>query len=553
MIKCNWGAGALSVVLVASLLAFPSMTEANMDKKGTASAKPARFLSELAQLKQQVKQQQKWLKSNGIQKNAQKESVQEVLFKGKLDWYQNHTYRIVVEKDGVLRINEKNANDKVKYSLMDANSFEEVSNGAKMPAGEYFLSVWYDRELPSSENDVSYEVKVSGVSMNSVDNTAPELQTTAPIKHELRLTTEAKNFQLKGSVKGADRVDITANSTTYGLKGFTYSEALPFNPGRNSYQITAREMSGNMANEVFEVVKPHLQRYNSTNPAALSAQLSKKRYPSGAETVIITNSHFGAEALTANTLSSVQNAPILFTDANQLPVGVSTEIKRLGPSKAILLGGDKVVSKAVEEQLKKMNIKVDRRVESNPFISTSQLAEKILKDSEIDSVSIVEASDFASAMYMSAGYSSPILLVEKDRIPVETKAVLKKYPQIKNLLVVGPTGQISEAVKKQLGSYGKVAEVTGKDRFEVGVNVIRHFSKINEVDASEFVIVKDQDYASAVLGGGFYAPILFTPAHSLDKSVSTYFNESKPNVLHLLGGKEAISTQVEQQLKGKLN
>ncbi|MDQ0417952.1 putative cell wall-binding protein [Croceifilum oryzae] len=550
MIKSKWGAGALSVALVTSIFVFPSMTEAKMDKKGTTSANSTRSLSEL---KQQVKQQQKWLKSNGIQRNTPKESVQEAQFKGKLDWYQNHTYRIVVEKDGVLQINEKNSNDKVKYTLMNTTSFEEVSNGAKVPTGEYFLSVWYDQDLPPSENDVSYEVKVSGISMNSVDNTVPELQTNAPTKHELRLTTEAKNFSLKGSVKGADRVDITANSTSYGLRGFIYSEALPLNPGNNSYQITAREMSGNMANELFEVVKPHLQRYNGLNPAGISAQLSKQRYPSGAETVVIANSHFGSEALTAPALSSVTNAPILLTDANQLPAAVSTEIKRLGPSKAIILGDDKIVSKAVEEQLKKMNIQIDRQAGSNPFISTSQMAEKILKENEIDSVAIVEASDFASAMYMSAGYSSPILLVEKDRIPVETKSVLKKYPQIKNLLVVGPKGQISEAVKKQLGSYGKVMEVTGKDRLEVGVNVIRHFSKMNEAEVSEFVIVKDQDYASSLLGGGFYTPILFAPTHSLDKSVSTYLSENKPNVIYLLGGKEVISMQVERQLKEKLN
>lgn len=553
MTNRKWIVGVLSTAMVTSILSFPSISSAQVNHQGENFLKPSQTSNVIEQLKQQYTQQQKWLKSQGIQqKDRKKVIVKEANFKGKIDSYQTHQYHLVVEKAGTVRIDAKKTDPKVMYFLISTNDFEEYKNGDKIPAGEYFVGVVYDQENhPVSEKDVSYDLKISGISMSSVDTTVPKIRTTAPTKHELRVSPDTKTFQIKGSAKGADRIDVSVNQATFGLAGLTYSETWPLKAGYNSFGITALEMSGNMATESFQVVKPHMERFAGSNSASISAQVSKKGYPSGADTIIITNSRFSAEALTGTGLSMMHDAPILLTGTKKLPSTVSREIKRLEPSKAIILGGSKVVSVDIEKQLKKMGISIERQTGENRFASTAQMAEEMIKASEGDTVVVVEGSDFSSAMYASTTYL-PMLLVEKNRIPTETSAFLKKHPEVKNLLVVGEKGKLSTKVKKQLQTYGKMNEVTGANRFEVGVNLIDHFSKQYEMIPREFTVVKDQDFATALVSNKLFSPILFTPSASLDPIVNRFLDQNKPNMLHLLGGIKVISTMVEKQLKEKL-
>lgn len=553
MTNRKWIVGVLSTAMATSILSFPSISAAKMNHQGVKSSKPIHSLSMVEQLKQQYAMQQKWLKSKGIQrKDIKKVTVKEAHFKGKIDSYQTHQYQMVVDKAGTVQIDAKKSNAKVRYALIDTKEFQEYKSGDPIPAGEYFLGVTYDYEnYPPSEVDVPYELKISGVSMSSVDNTVPEIRTATPTKHELRVSPDTKTFHIKGSAKGADRIDVSVNYTTFGLAGLTYSEAWPLKAGDNSFRINALEMSGNMASESFQVVKPEIQRFAGANPASISVEVSKKQYPTGSNTIIIANTKFTAEALNGNALSMFNDAPILLTDTKKLPSIVTKEIQRLEPSKAIILGGTNVVSVDVEKQLKKLGLKVERQKGENRFASTAQMAEELVKISEGDTAIVVEGSDFSSFTFASTT-NLPMLLVEKNRVPAETAAFFKKHPDVKNLIVVGEKGLLSVSVKKQLQSFGKMTEVTGANRFEVGINLINHFSKLYEMAPTEFTVVKDQDFATALVSMKLGSSILFTPSNSLHATVNRFLDQNKPNIVKLLGGKEVISTKVEQQLKAKL-
>ncbi|MFP3339117.1 cell wall-binding repeat-containing protein, partial [Micrococcus sp. SIMBA_131] len=71
-----------------------------------------------------------------------------------------------------------------------------------------------------------------------------------------------------------------------------------------------------------------------------------------ADTVVITRGDGFADALAGAPLAYKYDAPILLTENHSMDREVQKEIKRLGASKAIVLGGSGAVSNYVAYQLK---------------------------------------------------------------------------------------------------------------------------------------------------------------------------------------------------------
>ena len=83
------------------------------------------------------------------------------------------------------------------------------------------------------------------------------------------------------------------------------------------------------------------------------------------------------DALTASSMASQYNAPILLSPGNTLPVSVGNYIKANKPKEIILLGGETVLSQNVENQLKNIGIPESRqKIEAGAYI-------KITKDTPL--------------------------------------------------------------------------------------------------------------------------------------------------------------------------
>ncbi len=108
------------------------------------------------------------------------------------------------------------------------------------------------------------------------------------------------------------------------------------------------------------------QAYNSVNAGSARG-----------DTVLLANANSWTDALAATPLADVLNASVLYTNPNALESKTSAELSRLkglGVTNVILLGGEAVISPAVETALVKMGFSVDRIGGANRYATAELLA-----------------------------------------------------------------------------------------------------------------------------------------------------------------------------------
>ncbi len=117
-------------------------------------------------------------------------------------------------------------------------------------------------------------------------------------------------------------------------------------------------------------------RAAGNNRFATAAAISKLSFDK-VDTVIIAYGYEYADALAGIPLAAKFNAPILLTHTKFIPNETLDEIKRLGAKKAILLGGEGVISKNSEESLKKAGLTTERIAGKTRFGTAAAIAEKV--------------------------------------------------------------------------------------------------------------------------------------------------------------------------------
>jgi putative cell wall-binding protein len=205
-------------------------------------------------------------------------------------------------------------------------------------------------------------------------------------------------------------------------------------------------------------VQQKTQRIKGTSRYETAIEISKQGWITS-DTVVLAKGNDFPDALAGGPLAYYHNAPILLTDGKALTPVTKKEISRLKAKKVIILGSEGAISKAVENELKNSGISIQRIGGKDRY----DTAAKIAKEIPASKVIIASGKNFPDALAV-APYASrnkfPILLTAKDTLPSSTKAALAG---MNSSIIVGSTGVVSDAVKKQLPNpvrYG------GKDRYE---------------------------------------------------------------------------------------
>jgi hypothetical protein len=84
---------------------------------------------------------------------------------------------------------------------------------------------------------------------------------------------------------------------------------------------------------------------------ATAAAVSKRYFPSGADTVFLANGLGFADALSAAPVAARNGSPILLTHATSLPAATATELARLAPDVIVVIGGTGAISDKVMKRL----------------------------------------------------------------------------------------------------------------------------------------------------------------------------------------------------------
>ena len=160
--------------------------------------------------------------------------------------------------------------------------------------------------------------------------------------------------------------------------------------------------------------------------------------------IILVNGFNNIDALTAGSLASKLNIPILLTQSDQLNETTEKAIKDWGIEKVTIIGGKTQVSEAIEEKLQNSGLKVDRLAGRTRVDTALEVAKAVYKDT--DKVIFANKTAYPDALiapYLSKAEQAPIILIDKDEASVSVKQYLRDN-KIKESIILGGKQSIEE-------------------------------------------------------------------------------------------------------------
>lgn len=160
--------------------------------------------------------------------------------------------------------------------------------------------------------------------------------------------------------------------------------------------------------------------------------------------IILVNGFNNIDALTAGSLASKLNIPILLTQSDQLNEITEKAIKDWGIEKVTIIGGKTQVSEAIEEKLQNSGLKVDRIAGRTRVDTALEVAKAVNKTA--DKVIFANKTAYPDALiapYLSKAEQAPIILIDKDEASVSVKQYLREN-KIKESIILGGKLSIEE-------------------------------------------------------------------------------------------------------------
>ena len=176
-------------------------------------------------------------------------------------------------------------------------------------------------------------------------------------------------------------------------------------------------------------------RYETS--AKIAQEIIKR---TGTKQAVIASGETFADALTVAPLANKNNMPILLVQPNNIPKATQEVLKQI--DKVIIVGGEKTISKEVENKLPNPT----RIAGANRYETAKKIYEYDFKDRK--EVNIANGTNFADSLVIGS-IDCPILLTESNEVPESTKEAIKDS-KFEKVNVFGGENSISESVVKEL-------------------------------------------------------------------------------------------------------
>ncbi len=304
-----------------------------------------------------------------------------------------------------------------------------------------------------------------------------------------------------------------------------------------------------------------------------AVEVSKQAFePGQASTVVIATGAQWPDALGGAALAGAENGPVLLTRPTDLPAAVAVEIGRLGVGSAIIVGGTGAVGTDVETALAGLvgAENVERIAGADRYETASKIAMAV-KDAyeenghwfsgEVLVASGLNFPDALAAAPIAAKRKMPLLLVQQDLVPPATANAVTGLG-IKNVLLLGGVGAVSEKVGADLVAYETVEELTrvgGADRYETAKLVAEHAVENYYMHWDGVALATGTNYPDALAGGVLQGlnggVMLLTPGEVLSGHTRQAFEENVTLIheVRYLGGQGAISQGVRDEVAAILH
>ena len=290
----------------------------------------------------------------------------------------------------------------------------------------------------------------------------------------------------------------------------------------------------------------------------------------GTDAVIITTGMNWPDALGGAVFSGGQMArgPILLVEQDSIPDAVWTEINRLDPTRAIILGGDSAISPAVETQLvsKLGAANVVRLAGADRYETSNKIAEYAITmdnddaGSNYDGVAFVATGmnfpDALAAGPVSAFREWPIFLADPNAGEDGTvPAAFMKAQGVTDVYILGGLNAVTQTQEDMLEAEfpGKVNRLSGQDRYATGARIAQ-FGDDSNLQWGSPCITTGENFPDALAGGPFAARwmsvILITPGDELHSAPKAKLEANKADIqsVFYLGGTQALSQDVRDEV-----
>ncbi len=221
------------------------------------------------------------------------------------------------------------------------------------------------------------------------------------------------------------------------------------------------------------------------NRYATAAAASARAFadPSAVDAVVIATGEAWPDALGGASLAGALGGPVLLTARDWLPAEIRSEIERLAPERAVVLGGEAAVSEGVVRAIEGLGVSVERisgpdRYTTSAAVASATVAAATAGDASWERVAYVATgADFPDALAVSpvAGFRArPVLLAEPSTLPTVTADALTELDFDRAFVVGGESAVSAEAYGAVAQRVPQVSRLSGPDRYRTALAVVGH-------------------------------------------------------------------------------
>lgn len=412
-------------------------------------------------------------------------------------------------------------------------------------------TLWYWSE------DNARNVEVARSAPVRVDRTAPVT------------TSDARTFHADTAVIALSAADGGSGvaSTAWRLDGGAlHSGALAVTTalGPHVLEFRSTDVAGNREvtrTASFTVVESgptSLERLSGADRYRTAVKVSERSFATASVVVLATGASF-PDALSAAGLAGALDAPVLLSRPGEVPAEVIGEIRRLGATRIVAIGGSGALSDdALSRAASKLGITWTRVAGVDRYSTAAAVARAIrsVTGSAPPVAMLVRGDGFADALAASPyAYSlkAPILLTLKDAAPAVTVAAARTSgaPRV---VVVGGSGVVSDEAARDLALPWTRA--AGANRYATAVRLTRYAMSQGWTLPSSVGIAAGDRFPDALAGGaaigGRGGALLLTRRPALSPDTAAFLADCIPAVrtLQVYGGEAAISSACYSDLAG---
>nr|WP_291580891.1 cell wall-binding repeat-containing protein [Clostridium sp. UBA6640] len=274
-------------------------------------------------------------------------------------------------------------------------------------------------------------------------------------------------------------------------------------------------------------------------------EVSSDGWTSSEYAVLVTGADY-PDALSATPLAKKYEAPILLTEKNKLNDNTLSEIKRLGVRKIFIVGGTGVVGTEVENEIKNLDIEIERIFGKGRYETSVAVAKEVGVEKGIFVAYGLNYADALSVGPIAAKLQMPILLNPTHSLDPSLEELMS-YNFIAKTYVVGGTSLISDNV---LNKFPNAERLYGSDRYETNKILLDKFK--DQLDFSNLFIATGTNFPDALSGGALASkngnPMVLISNAPNNATLSIKKHNTQANLI-VLGGEGVVSTAAVQKFK----